>query len=110
MGGIVKGAVVVLPFPFSDLTGSKRRPAFVIADLDGDDAILCQITSQAKSDLYAVSVEANDFSSGSLAMDSYVRPNKIFTADKKLILYVAGQLTQAKTSEIVDSVVSIVKK
>jgi hypothetical protein len=54
MGKLIKGAAVVLPFPFSNLTGSKRRPAFVLADLEGDDAILCQITSQAKFDPYAV--------------------------------------------------------
>jgi mRNA interferase MazF len=37
--------VVVVPFPFSDLTQSKRRPAVVVANLTGDDVILCQITS-----------------------------------------------------------------
>jgi len=42
----VKGDVVVVPFPFSDLTGAKRRPALVLAELDGEDRILCQITSQ----------------------------------------------------------------
>jgi mRNA interferase MazF len=41
----IKGDVVVIPFPFSDLTQSKRRPALVIAELEGDDLILCQITS-----------------------------------------------------------------
>ena len=110
MGNIVKGAVVVLPFPFSDLTGSKRRPAFVLADVDGSDVVLCQITSRAKSDPYAVAVDGRDFSSGALSMDSYVRPNKIFTADKRVILYVAGQLSETKTSAIVDSVISILKK
>ena len=80
------------------------------ADLEGDDVILCQITSQAKSDPYAVAVDSNDFSSGSLSMSSYVRANKIFTADKKFFLYAAGQLSETKTSEIVDSVISILKK
>jgi len=41
----VRGDVVVLPFPFSDLTESKRHPALVLAELDGDDRILCQIRS-----------------------------------------------------------------
>ena len=40
----VKGDVVVIPFPFSDLTGAKKRPALVIADAGGDDVIMCQIT------------------------------------------------------------------
>jgi len=41
----VKGEVVVIPFPFSDLTQAKRRPALVVTRLEGDDLILCQITS-----------------------------------------------------------------
>jgi mRNA interferase MazF len=54
MGRFVKGDVVVVPFPFSDLSGSKKRPAFVIADLPGDDIVLCQITSKHKSDPFAI--------------------------------------------------------
>jgi mRNA interferase MazF len=50
----VKGEVVVVPFPFSDLTQAKRRPALVIAVLPGDDVILCQITSQTVTDEYAI--------------------------------------------------------
>ncbi|WP_292744967.1 type II toxin-antitoxin system PemK/MazF family toxin [Nostoc sp. NMS4] len=45
MAGFVKGDVVIVPFPFSDLTQTKRRPALVIATLQGNDLILCQITS-----------------------------------------------------------------
>ncbi|MCX6680662.1 MAG: hypothetical protein NTX42_09920 [Methanothrix sp.] len=54
MEKFVKGDVVVVPFPFSDLTEAKRRPALVLAELDGDDRILCQITSQQFRDRYAV--------------------------------------------------------
>ena len=50
MARFVKGDVVVVPFPFSDLSQSKRRPALVITELTGDDLILCQITSQSISD------------------------------------------------------------
>jgi mRNA interferase MazF len=39
----VNGDVVVVPFPFSDLTEAERRPAHVLAELDGDGRILCQI-------------------------------------------------------------------
>jgi mRNA interferase MazF len=67
MGRFVKGNVVVVPFPFSDLSGSKRRPALVLADLDGDDILLCQITSNARTDRYAVSLMPADFVSGGLA-------------------------------------------
>ena len=45
MGKFVKGDVVVLPFPFSDLSTQKRRPALVVAVASADDVILAQITS-----------------------------------------------------------------
>lgn len=44
MAGFIKGDIVIVPFPFSDLTQTKRRPALVIATLQGNDLILCQIT------------------------------------------------------------------
>ena len=61
MGQFVKGDVVIVPFPFTDLTGRKKRPAFVVADLPGDDIIVCQITSKAKSDSFALPLDARDF-------------------------------------------------
>jgi len=39
----------VLHFPMSNLQAGKRRPALVVADLPGDDVILCQITSQSRN-------------------------------------------------------------
>ncbi len=46
MERFVKGEIVVVPFPFSDLSNTKKRPSLVIAQLKGNDIILCQITSQ----------------------------------------------------------------
>ena len=50
----VKGDVVVLPFPFSDLSKSKKRPSLVVSNLVGDDLILCQITSESRVDDYSI--------------------------------------------------------
>ncbi len=61
MEGFVKGEIVVLPFPFSDLSSSKNRPALVLADLRGEDIILCQITSQYVKDEYALALNNIDF-------------------------------------------------
>ena len=81
MEKLVKGDVVVLPFPFSDLSHAKRRPALVIAELEGDDVILLQMTSQAIRDKYAIALDDSDFIEGSLNKPSNVRPNRLFTAD-----------------------------
>ncbi len=54
MEKFVKGDIIVISFPFSDLSGSKKRPALILADLQGDNIILCQITSQQTKDKYAI--------------------------------------------------------
>lgn len=107
MGKFMKGDIVVLNFPFSDLSKTKRRPALVISNLDGDDIILCQITSSSKTDRYSVKIEANDFIDGNLAVESVIRPNKIFTADKSIILYTACKITIEKTDIIVKAIADI---
>jgi len=108
MGGFVKGDIVIIPFPFSDLSGSKKRPAFVAAALSGDDVIVCQITSKSKSDSLALSLNTHDFISGSLPVDSFIRPNKIFTADKNSILSVAGHLSENKIHDVINAIITII--
>jgi len=110
MGKFVKGDVVVIPFPFSDLSGSKRRPALVVADLHGDDVILCQITSTARDDDYAIPLGTADFASGILPTKSVVRPNKIFTADQHLVLYLSGRLKPEKMKEVTAKIVQILSE
>jgi mRNA interferase MazF len=108
MGKFVKGDIIVIPFPFSDLSASKRRPALVVATLLGDDLILCQITSQSSTDPYAIAISDIDFKSGGLHKDSNVRPNRIFTADSKIVLYRAGVLAPNKVKEVIDKIIEII--
>ncbi len=86
MGNFIKGDVVVIPFPFSDLTDSKKRPALVLADLIGDDILLCQITSQHNKNSFAVALVATDFIYGALPVDSLISPTRIFQLIKILLL------------------------
>ena len=108
MGKFVKGDVVVVSFPFSDLSASKKRPALVIAALTGDDVLLCQITSQAVSDSYAIPLTNTDFISGGLQQNSNLRPNRIFTADSNIVLYRAGQLSPDKLKEVIVRIAQII--
>ena len=110
MAKFVKGDVVVVAFPFSDLSQSKRRPALVITSLNGDDLILCQITSQTIKDNYAISINDKDFAMGGLKQPSNVRPNRIFTADIHIVLYKVGNLTDNKLNEVIERVVEIIRK
>ncbi len=100
MERFVVGDVVIVPFPFSDLSGSHRRPALVVATLQGDDVILCQITGQNRSDRYAVRLDNADFEEGDLNRSSNIRTNRLFTAANNLIAYKAGKLKRSKMNEV----------
>jgi len=108
MERFIKGDVVIVPFPFSDLSNSKKRPAFVIADLKGNDIILCQIKSQLVRDSYAITLKESDFEKGSLEKNSNVRPNRLFTADKSIIARKAGTVHKNKVKEIIDKLLNII--
>lgn len=105
MASFVKGDIVVIPF--SDLSNSKKRPAMVLSNLTGDDIILCQITG-TRSDEYSISINNMDFEQGSLVHnDNFIRPNRIFTADKNIILYKVGKLKINKINETINKLIEL---
>jgi mRNA interferase MazF len=106
----VKGDITITHFPFTDLSGSKRRPALVLSELRGDDMILCQITSQPTEDIFALPIKPNDFVSGSLPKGSFIRPSRIFTAEKTIILHKTGKITPELMNKVIDAILYILKQ
>lgn len=109
MEKFVKGDIVVMPFPFSDLSATKKRPALVINPLYGDDVILCQITSKMRYDKHSIILLNSDFKQGSLNVESCIKPNKLFTADESIIQYKIGSIKDKKLKEVIDSICNIVR-
>lgn len=101
------GAVILIRFPFSDLSNTKLRPAVVLASAGRGDWVLCQITSQPYGDPLAVEITNSDLVSGSFKKNSYARPGKLFTANDAIMLKQIGELTTTKLEEIVQAVVSL---
>ena len=94
----VAGEIVVIPFPRTD--SEKRRPALVIADLPGEDLILCQITSRGHSDAFAVPLTSSDFERGQLPQPGFIRPQRLFTVEQHVILDSVGKVTAEKFDEV----------
>lgn len=110
MATLTTGTVVLIPFPFSDLTNSKLRPAVVLADAERGDFVLCQITSKSYADRRAVELTNASFSNGALRITSYARPAKLFTANQSLIKTTVGKLTDDAFKEIINAVVKLVQE
>ena len=79
--------IVLIPFPYSDLTGSKKRPALIISNTNvnnTEDRICCLVTSNIhKNDLQ---IENTDLQKGALPLKSSIRAHRVFTIDQRIII------------------------
>lgn len=98
------GDVVLVTFPFSNLKGQKLRPALVLAKVEFDNLILCQITSRSYTSKTAICIQQENFVKGGLPVTSFVRPDKLFTADESIIRDTAGQLAPPTRDGILQTV------
>jgi len=103
------GAVILVRFPFSDLSQSKLRPAIVLAEVGRSDWILCQVTSKPYGDSQAIEINDESFQSGSLRLTSYARPGKLFTANTILFLDQMGTLQKQPLKQVVEAIIAILR-
>jgi mRNA interferase MazF len=99
----------LVPFPFSDLSQSKVRPAVCLANAGRGDWVLCQITSSPYGDPAAIPLDAPDFASGGLLVVSFARPGKLFTAHAGLMVRSVGILTPAAFGRVLSAVVAVLQ-
>lgn len=104
MERFIVGDVVAVPFPFSDLSGKKLRPALILAESDHDDFILCQLTSRAVTSKKAIAISDVDFSEGNLPLRSYIRPDRLFAAEATIIKKRRGSLKPLVFNKVLQSV------
>ena len=104
------GDVVLMDFPYSDLSGSKLRPAVVLAVLDRADVIACQITSQAGLRPEQVQLSSRDFTRGGLPMTSYAMPGKLFTANASVVQRRVGRLIDSVRDELREAAIRLLRR
>ena len=109
MGTFAAGQVVILPFPFSDLSRKKLRPALLLSDAGQGDWIACQITSNPYADTRAITLTDSDFVEGGLQRTSYLRPGKLFTCHESLPVNTAGALSKAALQQARTAVIRMIQ-
>jgi len=79
--------IVLIPFPYSDLTLFKQRPALIISNEKINkmqDRICCLITTKPHKD--DLKITENSFEEGTLPFESFIKPHRIFTIQEKIII------------------------
>lgn len=107
MDSFTVGDVVLIPFPYADFSKFKIRPALVVGQAEFSNLILCQITSQAKTSSQAIALVDSDFGDGSLNLNSYIRPDKLFTVEQIIIDKKIGSLTKKKMDLVKSKIIQI---
>ncbi len=94
---LAKGDIVLVPFPFTDLSQTKLRPAIILwVDPNGNDATLCFISSQnlnrLTDDEFLIEAESREFAQSGLKVTSKVRVSRIVTLERRLLRRRLGNL------------------
>ena len=89
--------IVLIPFPFTDLSSQKIRPALLLTSSKTADVILCMISTKKHS---AFDIKITPTNKNGLKHISYARSNKIATIDKKLVLAKLGALESKQQQKV----------
>lgn len=99
-----QGDVVLVPFPFSDLSSSKIRPVLVISNDSYNqnylDVVVCGITSNLRPTDYSIFIEQNDLETGFLKVKSKIKVDATAALEKTILLKTIGKIK----TEVLDQV------
>lgn len=94
------GKIVLVEFPFSDISQTKKRPALLIGDIRGENNIYCQISTKNKlTKQYQIPLNSSDCK-GEISFDSYIYCDMIFTLHKDLVIRELGSISAEKLSAV----------
>ena len=107
-----QGDIVVVDFPFTDISQTKKRPALVLSNQTVNqtgDYLLVMITSQVKYDGLSLPIALTDYADKTLLLTSFVRIHKIFLLNESLISYRFSAVTASLRQSIALQLAELVK-
>lgn len=107
-----QGEIVIVPFPFSDLSGTKQRPVLIISNNDYnntcEDVITCGITSNKKESRYAIIIDNKNLIEGQIPLQSSIKIDKLFTLEKTIIIKKIGRINKETFDKVKDGFFSLI--
>ena len=100
--------IILVDFPFSDLKQTKKRPALVIGSLEGNNSILCQITTKQRNIQKYEILLPKEHCKGNIRFDSFIHVDMIFTLHKSLIYRKIGEIENLKTQKEISQKIRII--
>jgi mRNA interferase MazF len=108
-----KGDIVIIGFPFSDLSRTKKRPALIISNYtvnNTGDYLMVQVTSRIRNDSLSLLINKTDFVNGKeLPLQSCIRLHKIFLLNESLIISKNTAVNPGFLCSVIDKIISLLK-
>jgi mRNA interferase MazF len=105
--------IVLVPFPYSDLTSTKRRPVLIVSNNDYNkkfqDVVVCVITSNQHTDAYSLPLENKDLEIGVLPESSVVKTHKLFTIHQEKIIRKFSLVQPAYFEQVADKIKTLIE-
>jgi mRNA interferase MazF len=93
-----RGDLLLVPFPFTDLSAVKRRPVLAVTASDSyGDFNALPVTSRPQTE-HGLALTAADLVSGSLPTASWIRTNRVVTLNASLVVKTVGRVSDAVVS------------
>lgn len=106
-------SIILIPFPYSDLTSIKKRPALIVSNSQfnkkNEDIICCLITSNPMDHQHCIKISNKDMEKGNLEFDSKIKPYRLFTVSKKIIYKNLGKLNLKKSLEVEKEIKNLIR-
>lgn len=106
--------IFLVPFPFSNLTGSKIRPVLILSkdsfNYNSNDVIVCGITSNISKDFYSINLNNSILEEGKLFEESFIKVESLAKIEKKLLIKKIAKLKDKSFSEVLSKILTIFKE
>ncbi len=108
-----QGEIVLVPFPYSDLSSTKKRPVLVVSNdrynSNFEDIIVCVITSNRYIDDFSLTLSNNDLKVGVLPEESVVKAHKLFTIHKSKIIKKFSEVDEIYFKKVYNTIKGLIK-
>ncbi|CAG5091237.1 Transcriptional modulator of MazE/toxin, MazF [Thermobacillus xylanilyticus] len=108
-----QGDILLIPFPFTDLSSTKQRPVLVLSNTkyneSNQDIVVAAITSNLTEKEYSILITANDLDEGKLKVDSLIRADKIYTFSNQIVIRKFGHLKAEVYIRVKDQIEKLIR-
>ena len=102
------GGLVLIPFPYSHLESTKRRPVLILTSPDRHGDFICLAITSVPQTEEAIKLETSNLLKGRLPKTSWVRLDKVFTLSESIIVKHFGQVDKDFINKVLEGLCGIV--